>query len=110
MTPKTGLQSALEHGFTEEQYRAAKAIEARIFGSYQWQNQGDRAATMVVAICDALRKEGAAERAACAEVARYPANTTMGAGPAEQKIVDKTCDWIAAAIEARSQNEEGGGA
>lgn len=52
---ENGLATAIEHGFTEAQYRAAKRIEAMIFGHYEWQNQGDRAACMVVQIMNALR-------------------------------------------------------
>lgn len=53
---------AIEHGFTSAQWRAAKSIEMRIFGPYQWQTQGDRAASMFVAIMQAIKDaETAAE-------------------------------------------------
>jgi hypothetical protein len=61
------LKMALEHGFTERQWRAAKAIEFRIFG-YQWHDQGDRAAAMYVAILEALREEAKAALPSLAEI------------------------------------------
>jgi hypothetical protein len=59
-----GLLAALDHGFTGEQYQAAKRIEHQIFGPYQWQNQRDRASSMTVAICQALREAEARGKAA----------------------------------------------
>ena len=93
---EAGLQTAIKHGFTEEQYRAAKSIEARIFGSYQWQNQGDRAASMVVAICQATREAEQRgmlrERAACVEIAR--GRERFGEGAADDTDdVEKTHFW-----------------
>lgn len=76
-----GLTVALEHGYTETQYRAAKAIEYRIFGFYEWKNQGDRAASMMVQICHALKEatEAAEARANAAERALVESDARVAA-------------------------------
>jgi hypothetical protein len=68
----TGEAVAIEHGFTRQQYREAKSIENGIFGPYQWQNQGDRAASMMVRICQALKDQ---QDAATDEVAELRADS-----------------------------------
>ena len=52
---------AADRGFTEAQYRAARRIEFVVFGR-EWQNQGDRAATMFVQILQALKDQADATR------------------------------------------------
>lgn len=51
---------AEEHGIEPEHYRAAQRIRGRVFGWYEWQDQDDRAACMVVEIIGALQEAGEA--------------------------------------------------